>query len=286
MGVTETAKSVILNHESGSSAEIYLYGAHVVSWKVGGKEKMFVSSKASLDGSKAIRGGIPICFPTFGPPPSEPEEYARLAQHGFARNQIWKFESTVMDRKEGVSVRFIAPSPPTDFKHNYKLSYVVTLSAHQLSTDVHIVNQETEKDKEFKFQTLLHTYLATPNSSKLKISNIDKGTTYIDKILDAKTVTSQGEDIIIDRPIDRVYHKIPSQEIHVDDGEGSGYKVRFRGFEDATIWNPTEVKGKEIADMEDKGWEKYVCVEPGYVREFKSLQPGEEFIGQQIITVL
>jgi hypothetical protein len=52
----------------------------------------------------------------------------------------------------------------------------------------------------------------------------------------------------------RVYHDVPSQEIHVDDGAGSGFKVRFKGFKDCTIWNPQEATGKGIADMEDGGW--------------------------------
>jgi glucose-6-phosphate 1-epimerase len=100
----------------------------------------------------------------------------------------------------------------------------------------------------------------------------------------------------------RVYHKVPSQEIKLDYGDGSnGLNVRFRGFEDTTIWNPTESVGKDIADMEAGGWasrdrlavqpsanrqERYVCIEPGYVREFKTLKPGEEFLGQQVMRVL
>ena len=45
---------------------------------------IFVASKAKLDGTKAIRGGIPICFPAFGAWPFG-------AQHGFARNsKNWK----------------------------------------------------------------------------------------------------------------------------------------------------------------------------------------------------
>jgi glucose-6-phosphate 1-epimerase len=32
--------------------------------------------------------------------------------------------------------------------------------------------------------------------------------------------------------------------------------------------------------------DRYICIEPGFVREFKSLKPGEEFLGQQVITVL
>lgn len=38
---------------------------------------MYFSKEAKLDGSKAIRGGIPICFPIFGT-----KEKIALPQHG------------------------------------------------------------------------------------------------------------------------------------------------------------------------------------------------------------
>ncbi|WWD22464.1 hypothetical protein CI109_106957 [Kwoniella shandongensis] len=282
MGVTQNDKTIVLNTASGASAEVYLYGATVTSWKSGGKERLFVSSTSALDGSKPIRGGIPVVFPIFGPPPSSPPEYAALSQHGFARTQTWTLDKIVMDRPEGVSIRLAAPPPPSSFQHKYTLAYVITLTEHQLSTDIHITNTGSE---DFIFQTLLHNYLAVPDSTKIKIKGIAEGTTYKDKVLGGKLDKWDGSTLTIDREVDRVYQKVPSQEIEVDDGAGSGFKVRFRGFEDCTIWNPTETTGSKIADMEDKGWEKYVCIEPGYVREFKTLPAGEEFIGAQVITV-
>lgn len=89
--------------------EILLYGATVVSWKSGSssqptpKERLFVSSKAALDGSKPVRGGIPVVFPCFGAP-SHPD-HAKLPQHGFARSETWTFSDIVMDNEAGVSVR-------------------------------------------------------------------------------------------------------------------------------------------------------------------------------------
>jgi len=32
------------------------------------------------------------------------------------------------------------------------------------------------------------------------------------------------------------------------------------------------------------GQERYVCIEPGYVSEFKTLKPEERFIGQQVLS--
>lgn len=105
-----------------------------------------------------------------------------------------------MDRDEGVSVQFTAPAPPSDFDHKYKLAYVVTLTEHELSTDVHITN---EGDADFIFQTLLHTYIAVPDASKISISGMDKGVRYMDKIDDGKTKDWDGADVKIDGPVDR-----------------------------------------------------------------------------------
>lgn len=90
--------------------EILYYGATVISWKspdvVGGEplERLFVSSKAALDGSKPVRGGIPIVFPIFGAP--ELPLFSNLKQHGYARSSTWNFTSAVTDDDSSVSVKF------------------------------------------------------------------------------------------------------------------------------------------------------------------------------------
>lgn len=87
----------------------------MISWKSGSArnseplERLFVSSAASLDGSKPVRGGIPVVFPCFGAP-THPE-HAKLSQHGFARSETWKWDETVMDNDAGVSIRLSACDP-------------------------------------------------------------------------------------------------------------------------------------------------------------------------------
>lgn len=51
-----------------------------------------------------------------------------------------------------------------------------------------------------------------------------------------------------------MYAKVPSQELKLNYGDGTALHVRFRGFEDTVVWNPSEELGKDISDMEDKGW--------------------------------
>ena len=55
---------VKLTHPSGASALVYIYAAHLASWRTAsGGEQLFVSSASAYGGGKAIRGGVPICWP-------------------------------------------------------------------------------------------------------------------------------------------------------------------------------------------------------------------------------
>ena len=57
---------VTLKHSSGASALVYVYAAHLASWKTSScEEELFVSSGAEYGGGKAIRGGVPVCWPQF-----------------------------------------------------------------------------------------------------------------------------------------------------------------------------------------------------------------------------
>ena len=56
-------------HASTSAARVCLFGATVTSFRTGGVEArdvLFFSRFAVTDGSKPLRGGIPIVFPQFG----------------------------------------------------------------------------------------------------------------------------------------------------------------------------------------------------------------------------
>ncbi|KAF9489634.1 galactose mutarotase-like protein [Pleurotus eryngii] len=289
MPVEQKKDRVILKHPKGSSVEILYYGATVISWlSVIGQgsqpvECLFVSSKAALDGSKPVRGGIPVVFPCFGAP-SHPE-HAKLSQHGFARSSTWNFDYVVMDNDAGVSVRLtLSPTPAIQsvYPHDFLLSYVVTLAEHQLSTDLHVTNKS---DKPLEFQALLHNYIRAP-ANEVAVSNLQT-LNYYDK-----TETTEGaqtaakvesrEIVDVRRFTDSVYENAP-QHYYVAWPEG-GVEIKTVNFKDVVVWNPKAEAGSKIGDMEVNGWDHYVCVEPGHVRGFFSLEPGQTWIGQQTIT--
>jgi D-hexose-6-phosphate mutarotase len=70
----------------GSTARIHTYGAHVVSWVPrGAADVLWLSPLADSTPGAAIRGGVPLCFPWFGPHPT-----GGGAAHGFARVSVWR----------------------------------------------------------------------------------------------------------------------------------------------------------------------------------------------------
>jgi len=291
MPVEQLTDRIILRHFKGPTAEILLYGASIISWKSGTStnpeltERLFVSSKASLDGSKPVRGGIPVVFPCFGAP-THPE-HAKLKQHGFARSEIWKLDSVVMDNEAGTSIRLTlepTASIRTVYDKPFRLAFVVTLANHQLSTDLHVYN--TSESTSLEFQALLHNYISAP-ADKVLISPL-QGVSYNDKTETSlegknqlKVETREGVDVL--KFTDFVYHNAPGTYKVV--WPGGGVELKTKNFKDVVVWNPRET-GKSIGDMEDGGWEKYVCVEPGYVSGFAKLEPGEKWIGQQAISVI
>jgi glucose-6-phosphate 1-epimerase len=166
---------------SGDSVTVYLYGATVTSWKAfNGQEQLFLSSAAVLDGSKPIRGGIPLVFPVFGPPPKS-HATGNLPQHGFARNSYWEFlgksSSESLGRGAdnsvkldfGLSSDFLDEATKKKWPYDFGLVYSVTLGKGKLETQLHVQNKG---DQAFEFQALFHTYLA------VKVSPIELGSTH------------------------------------------------------------------------------------------------------------
>ena len=111
-----------------------------------GEELIFTSPKAVMDGSKAIRGGVPICWPSFGP-------WSEGAQHGFARVSTWSVKTVTSD---SVTLTLDTDTTASAWPHKFLLEYTVTLSSDSL--DIQLTATNNNSDKEFSFSSALHTY--------------------------------------------------------------------------------------------------------------------------------
>ncbi|KNF00754.1 hypothetical protein PSTG_05893 [Puccinia striiformis f. sp. tritici PST-78] len=283
MGFVKTESSVTIK-TSTAQAEIALHGAHVYSWKVEGLEQLFLSSASSISGPAAIRGGIPICFPVFGPPPAE-EPYLSLKQHGFARNTTWSFDG-VEEANDCIEARFKLSSNNPEvqkvFKPTFECLYKIKLNKRSLVTSLEVTNpSETSLD----IQALLHTYLRLPDQGSPQDVHLGplKGLRFADKV--AQGAVDTEERAVVDflaGEVDRVYHDVPS-EIEVDLGHGKKMSIKTEGLPDLTVWNPHEAKSNAMADMEKEGWKRFVCIEPGQT-SFVSIKPHGSWKGSQELT--
>ncbi|KAK3112527.1 hypothetical protein LTR53_011110 [Teratosphaeriaceae sp. CCFEE 6253] len=284
---------VIATLPTGDSVEVLLYGATVISWKANGRENVWVSEAAKLDGSKPVRGGVPIVFPCFGPPPKDHATSA-LPQHGFARNSTWEYlgksssesgklasggdDSVKLDF--GLSSSQLSAESKKAWPQDFALVYSVTLARDGLQT---MLNVQNKGDKAWEFQMLLHTYFRVDDISKVAINGLGSAT-YVDKVLDATSHTQSSPSLSITGETDRVYTSIKQDTTSITQGGKPRLDVVRDGLSDSVVWNPWIEKAKGMADFKpDDGYKNMVCVEVGAVEGWTKLEAGETFEGGMIV---
>ncbi|PNP37622.1 hypothetical protein TGAM01_v200403 [Trichoderma gamsii] len=275
---------------SGESIEILLYGATVLSWKdASGDEKLWLSEGAKLDGTKAVRGGIPLVFPVFGTAPDH-EATSKLPQHGFARNSRWEFlgKSTSESSSDSVKLDFGLSSENLDdaarqlWPYKFGLLYSVTLDRESLKTALVITN---EGDVPFEFQTLLHTYFRIKDISSVQIAGLEDSP-YVDKVDAAKAKTQSSDAVAFSGETDRVYTPVkgPSHPVVISEGGAAKFRIVRDNLEDVVVWNPWVDKAASMGDFEPKdGWKNMVCAEAGAVSSWQKLEKGDAYEGAQTI---
>ncbi|KAK5162760.1 uncharacterized protein LTR77_011191 [Saxophila tyrrhenica] len=278
---------------TGDSVDVLLYGATVVSWKSNGKENLWVSEAAKLDGSKPVRGGIPVVFPCFGPPPKD-HATGKLPQHGFGRNSNWEYlgssssESGSLARGGDDSIKLdfglshaqLSEEAKKQWPYAFGLVYSVTLGKDGLQTMLNVTNQGKEM---FEFQMLLHSYFRVDDVTRCSVNGLGS-TTYIDKVLDAKEHQQSTPELRITGEVDRVYKSIKQDTTSIVQDGKSRLDVQRDRLVDSVVWNPWIEKAKGMGDFEPKdGYKNMVCVEVGAVDGWQKLEPGETFEGGQIL---
>ncbi|KAI5803696.1 galactose mutarotase-like domain-containing protein [Geopyxis carbonaria] len=273
--VDVTSDRVTLSLPSGESAEILLYGATVVSWKTAdGAEKLFLSDKAVLDGTKAVRGGIPLVFPVFGPPPADHATSA-LPQHGFARTSVWNVLGSDTSIPSSVSVELglsadsLAPAARAAWPHEFILLYTVTLTAASLGTKILVRNTGAAA---FDFKLLFHTYLRLADAGAAAVTGLN-GVSYADKVAGGATATETRDEVTIPGEVDRVYRDVPGAVVVKQDGTPV-YSVERSGLPDVVVWNPGEQAAAKMGDFGPAdGHRSMLCIEAGAVAEWVVIEP-------------
>ncbi|KAK4054909.1 hypothetical protein OIV83_000833 [Microbotryomycetes sp. JL201] len=271
----ETTADTVIIRRGHQRAEIALKGATVFSYVSAGKERLFTSSKSSVKtaDAAAVRGGIPICWPVFGPPDTEARGglYSKLKQHGFARTSIWHFSEQDSKSTDEAEIAFFHLESGQDtlalFARQFKLVYEVQLRDSALVAKLHVRNP-SGASSELPFQALLHSYLRLPagiKPTRVRVSPL-RGLTLRDKV-QGNAESTEGRDAVdVQGPngeVDRVYFDAPDILKVTYEGAEGEMIVKKQNLADVVLWNPGPEKGAAIGDMEKNGADKYVCLEPG-----------------------
>ncbi|MGJ9416979.1 D-hexose-6-phosphate mutarotase [Massilia sp. CMS3.1] len=247
--------SLLLTAPDGAQASITLYGAHLISWRgADGRERLFCSAKSALDGTRAIRGGVPVIFPQFA-------ERGAGMRHGFARVSNWRVTGTGLDAGWAFAVLALAPSDVASehaqaWPHGFELTLRVAIRANELTMRFEVTNTG---DAPFPFAAALHTYFLVDDIAGIRILGVER------------------EELAIDDQFDRVYEDAEPCLAMVDGGVV--LTLRQQGFKDAVVWNPGAADAAALADMGDEEYRRFVCIEPALLNG-PTLQPGERWHGE------
>ncbi len=235
-----------------ASAEIYLQGAQVSSWlPAGADEVIFMSEQSRWGPGRAIRGGVPICFPWFGAKADDP----KAPQHGFARTTEWQLESVVASGAEIVVTLALESSATTKalWPHDFRAAYRVTVGS-ELRLELNVSNTG---ETPFSFEEALHTYHAVSDVHLVRIAGLD-GLRYLDKP-DAFREKSREGEIVFSALTDRVYLEAAGDATILDGGRR--IVVSKQNSKNTVVWNPWAEGAAALADMGDDEWRRFVCVE-------------------------
>jgi glucose-6-phosphate 1-epimerase len=264
-----------LESADGASADIYLHGAHVTSWRPApdGEERLFLSARSEFSDSAAIRGGIPVIFPQFateGP----------LPRHGFARTSLWSLQSLVQrDEGDAVAIFTLTDSPATHA--TWAAEFCLTLTVRVAGARLQVVlGVENTGAAPFSFAAALHTYLRVREAEHAEVVGL-QGARYRESSAPALLHIDDDRAVEVVGPLDRVYVNAP-RSVTLREPDRI-LNVEMTDFADMVLWNPGAAATRGLADMEPHGERAMMCIEAAVVQRPITLASGGRWTGTQTL---
>ena len=237
-------------------ATISTYSAQVLSYRPKNQphDLLFVSDKAYYEDGKAIKGGIPVCWPWFG---ADPDDLGRPA-HGFVRNRLW--DVTASERLADGSTRVVLGLVDNGetrkiWPHQFRLSIEITVGD---SLRVALITYNTGDDK-VTISQALHTYFYVGDIARVRVLGLD-GLQYLDKVANFTEKTQSGP-VVIDREVDRIYTGVSGELVIADESLARRIRIASSGCSTAVVWNPWVEVAAAMGDLGDEDYRRMICVE-------------------------
>ena len=261
-----------------ATARIALQGAHLFHYcRQGETPLLWLSEKSLFETGKAIRGGVPVCWPWFGPCPHDPA----LPQHGFARTSIWEHATSDEPdaRTSTVTLRLTDSDKSLElWPFHFEVLLKITVGTH---LGLELVTRNLDK-RPFEITSALHSYLAVSDITRVSVDGLDD-TRCFDKVSSEEYAHSGL--LHIDRETDRVFQDV-RYPLFLHDKDRM-LRIEADGSRSAVVWNPWKEKSAAMADMPDDGYRTMLCIEAANVMDDgRVIEPGKEHSLKAVLSVL
>ncbi len=256
-------------------------GAHVISYQIDGDQPLIWSNPGAVfKHDKAIRGGMPVCWPWFGNFQRNPQSVQDMRQssepanaHGEVRAIDWELMGMGEDG-DALIVEFIQPKAEghlPGWPHTVGVKLQIRMDA---ALNVSLISFNAGPEDVIMSQAL-HSYFAVSDVHQVSIEGLD-GVSYLNTLESWETVNVQAGDITFTGETDRIYQDTPDLISIVDPEWKRRIQIQTVGSKSSVVWNPWIEKTKTFSDMEADGWKGMVCVETANVmRDIVTLKPNE-----------
>jgi glucose-6-phosphate 1-epimerase len=239
------------------AADLYLHGAHLCRWQPRSQPHpvLWMSEASRFESGAPIRGGVPICFPWFGPKAGDPS----APVHGVARISAWNLDGVTREADGCAVVRLslaCGRHASTHVPHDLRLAYELRLG-HNLSMALTVTNPA---DAPITFEEALHTYLSVGDVRQVSVAGLE-GAAYMDKVDGAKRKTQTGALITIAGETERLYLDTEAAVTLMDPSLGRRIRVEKTGSRSSVVWNPWVAKSRAMSDFGDDEWPGMICLE-------------------------
>ncbi len=260
-------------------ADIYLHGAQVTSWKPSGQwsgqgsgshseDVLFLSRQSRWEDGRAIRGGIPVCFPWF----RSKADDSKAPAHGFARTRAWGLLGIEQEAEAVVVTLQLEGDEHTRawWPHEFRATLSITVGA-QLTLALTVENKGSGP---FTFEQALHSYFHVGDVSRVRVEGL-AGTPYLDNNEGNREKTQRGP-VAIDGPTDNAYLASVTPLTLDDPLLGRRIQTVKSGSRTTVVWNPWQQAAAALADLGDEEWRAMCCVEAANIlANAVTLAPGQ-----------
>ena len=260
-----------------ADADICLYGAHVTSFRpVRTMEVLWMSPESLFEVGNPIRGGIPVCFPWFGPHKTD----SSLPQHGFARLMYWNVQKTASlpNGETQIDLRLNSSEEtkkywPFDFE-----AVMHFIIGAKMTVSLEVKNTSSEN---FRYGCALHTYFAISDIAHIHIAGL-QGLTYFNQ-LSGQNDKQIKEILHITEGLTHHYLNTETPVLLTDEAYRRQLKIEKTGSKVTTVWNPGETSCTGINDIPNDGFATFVCIEATNAFDYTTeLTPGASHQTTQI----